>query len=147
MTDVTLAERNRRCLLALRFVLASLVAVHGWYRLGSGGVAGFGGWLDAQGWPFGVAIAASITAIEILATPVLALGRMQFALSLVFAAIYSVGLVIVHLPFGWFVVGGGRNGMEYSVLLISGFLLLAYQSMPRSRADDRIARMGSSWVS
>jgi len=24
----------------------------------------------------------------------------------------------VHFPDGWFMAGGGRNGMEYSVLLI-----------------------------
>jgi len=28
------------------------------------------------------------------------------------------GIALAHFPDGWFVVGGGRNGMEYSVLLI-----------------------------
>ncbi len=92
----------------------------------------FGAWLDSQGWPFGTAIAAAITLIEVIGTPLLALGRFQFALCLCYVAIYSVGLVIVHLPFGWYVVGPGRNGMEYSVLLISAFLILAYQSRPES---------------
>jgi len=28
------------------------------------------------------------------------------------------GIALVHAPAGWFVVGLGRNGMEYSILLI-----------------------------
>ena len=85
---------------------------------------------------FGMAIATAITVSVLVGTPLLAFGRAQFALCLVYAAIYSVGLVIVHWPYGWFVVGAGRNGMEYSVLLIASFLTLAWQSRP-TRLSDR----------
>ena len=34
-----------------------------------------------------------------------------------------MGIILVHLREGWFVVGGGRNGVEYSVLLVSIFLV------------------------
>ncbi len=132
MSEQQRALRDHRSVIALRCVLAVLIAAHGWYRLTTGGIVLFGAWLDSQGWPFGTAIAAAITLIEVIGTPLLALGRFQFALCLCYVAIYSVGLVIVHLPFGWYVVGPGRNGMEYSVLLISAFLILAYQSRPES---------------
>jgi uncharacterized membrane protein YphA (DoxX/SURF4 family) len=36
------------------------------------------------------------------------------------------GLVMVHAPEGWFVVGGGRNGMEYAAMLIVMMLALAW---------------------
>lgn len=36
-----------------------------------------------------------------------------------FSAIDLVGIWLVHLPTGWFVLGLGRNGAEYSVLLIT----------------------------
>lgn len=133
MDDASIMRRNARCLVALRCVLAGLIAAHGWYRLVTGGIPIFGAWLDSQGWPFGTAIAALITAVEVAGTPLLVWGRAQFVLSLFYAAIYAVGLVIVHLPFGWYVVGPGRNGMEYSVLLICGFLILAWQSAPVRR--------------
>lgn len=45
-----------------------------------------------------------------------------------------MGIVLVHAPHGWFVVGAGRNGMEYSVLLIVCLLLLALQAWPRREA-------------
>jgi putative oxidoreductase len=87
----------------------------------------FGDWLNSQGVPFGFAVASSITALEIFGTVLFALGFRVFPLSLLFACIYAVGAVLVHLPAGWFVVGAGRNGMEYSVLLIICLLLVGIQ--------------------
>ena len=113
--------------LVLRVALAGLIAAHGWARLLAGGVVPFGGWLDSQGFPFGFAIAAAITGFEIVGTLLLLAGRFVFPLTLVFAAIYFVGIILVHLPAGWFVVGLGRNGMEYSVLLIICLLLVGQQ--------------------
>ncbi len=37
---------------------------------------------------------------------------------------------IVHGREGWFVVGAGRNGMEYSVLLITVLAAVAYAAAP-----------------
>jgi putative oxidoreductase len=113
-------------LLALRLLVAGLIAVHGWARLLAGGVMPFGGFLDGVGLPYGVALAAAITAIEIAATPLLAWGRWTAPLALLFAAIYAVGILLVHAPAGWFVVGLGRNGAEYSVLLIATLLAIAW---------------------
>lgn len=113
--------------LVLRVALAGLIAAHGWARLLAGGVVPFGGWLESQGFPFGFAIAAAITGFEIVGTLLLLAGRFVFPLTLVFAAIYFVGIILVHLPAGWFVVGLGRNGMEYSVLLIICLLLVGQQ--------------------
>ncbi|MGZ8312012.1 MAG: DoxX family protein [Allosphingosinicella sp.] len=125
------ALRSRQAMLALRLVVAGLLAAHGWARLISGGVVPFGGWLDSLGLPFGFWIAAAVTAWEIVGTLLLALGRWVTWLCLVFCAIYATGLVLVHWPAGWFVVGLGRNGMEYSVLLIVCLALLAYVHAPR----------------
>lgn len=125
------SSRDRIAWTVLRVILALLIAAHGWVRFLDGGVVPFGAWLDAQGLPFGVAIAAAITAIEILGTPVFATGRLAWPLSLVFSAIYAVGIALVHAPAGWFVVGAGRNGAEYSVLLIVALLCVGWQHAPR----------------
>ena len=113
--------------LILRLVLAAFIAAHGWARLTAGGVVPFGDWLDSQGIPAGFVLASLITAIEILGTPLFALGWLVFPLSLVYSAIYLAGIFLVHLPAGWFVVGLGRNGAEYSVLLITCLLLVGTQ--------------------
>lgn len=46
------------------------------------------------------------------------------------AVILAAGAVLVHYPAGWFVVGAGRNGMEYSALLIVGLLAVAWAHWP-----------------
>ena len=55
----------------------------------------------------------------------LASGVLVRPLSLYFAAQLMMGILLVHRMDGWLVVGLGRNGMEYSVLLIAVLLALA----------------------
>lgn len=110
----------------LRLVLAGLIAAHGWARLLAGGVAPFGVWLESQGMPMGAVLAWGVTLFEIVGSLCLGLRRWVFPVTLGFAAIYLVGLVLVHMPAGWFVVGLGRNGMEYSVLLVVALLCVGF---------------------
>jgi putative oxidoreductase len=129
-----LDARSARSWLVLRLVLAGFIAAHGWARFITGGVVPFGGWLESQGFPGGIWIAGAITAIEIIGTPLFALGLLVPPLSALYSAIYLVGIWLVHLPAGWFVVGLGRNGAEYSVLLITCLILVGIQHR-RRRTD------------
>lgn len=121
-----MTEGAKRVLFIQRLVVSGFIAAHGWARWLAGGVEPFGTWLEGLGFPLGFAIAAGITAVEILGTPLLAFGRLVAPLSLLYAVIYLFGIVLVHAPEGWFVVGLGRNGMEYSVLLIVCLLSQAW---------------------
>jgi putative oxidoreductase len=118
--------RAGRALVAIRIVVATLIFVHGLDRLLAGGVAPFGEFLNSQNFPAGTAIAWWITIAEIGGSMTLALGRFVRPLAVYFAAELTMGILLVHRHDGWFVVGGGRNGMEYSVLLISSLLIVAY---------------------
>ena len=116
----------------LRVTLAILMAIHGLYRaLGEGHVAGFGGALTSWGFPLGVALAWGITLFEIVAAMALLAGRLVVPASIGLALELAAGIALVHAKEGWFVVGGGRNGMEYSVLLITGFLALVVSERAR----------------
>lgn len=126
-------------LIAFRLLIAGILAAHGWARLMADGVVPFGQFLDAQGFPLGFYIAAIITAYEIVGTLVLASGRLVASLSLGYAGIYCMGIVLVHAPEGWFVVGLGRNGAEYSVLLIASLLLLTARHW---HSDTLIGKLG-----
>ena len=128
---MTPASRSTLGWTILRIALAGLIAAHGWSRLLSGGSAPFGEWLTAQGVPLGPWIAWTITAVEVLGTPLLALGRWVFPLALMYSAIYATGIALVHAKAGWFVVGAGRNGAEYSVLLILVLLCVGVQHAGR----------------
>lgn len=127
----------------LRIAVAILLAAHGWHRLLDGGVAPFGVWLNDQGLVIGPIIAWFITIFEITATVLLvlrstvwrSLRKYMLPICLVFVCIYASGIVLVHAPYGWWVVGGGRNGMEYSVLLIVVLLCLGFKDAGRERAS------------
>src|SRR5262245_24789824 len=80
--------------LLLRVLLACLIAAHGWVRFTGGGVVPFGEWLVSQGLPMGLAIAVTVTAVEVLGTPVFALGWFVPALSVVYSSIYAVGILM-----------------------------------------------------
>ena len=102
-----------------RLVVAIIIGAHGVVRASHGGVAPFGEWLDTQGLPFGLAIAAAVTALEIVAAFALVADRGLRWLIPPLVGVYTTGIVLVHAPAGWFVVGPGRNGAEFSVLLIA----------------------------
>lgn len=124
-------QRLSFVLSVIRIAVAGLLAAHGWSRLIVGGVVPFGEWLTGKGFPLGFLIASGITAFEILGTPLLALRKFVFPLTMAYACILLIGIVMVHAPEGWFVVGNGRNGMEYSVLLILCLLSIGFVDMPR----------------
>ena len=127
-------NRSRVAWLCLRVVVAGLIAAHGWMRFTGGGVIPFGDWLTSQHVPAGFAVAAAITAVEVIGTPLYALGWFVPALSVAYASIYAVGIAMVHAREGWFVVGAGRNGAEYSVLLIVCLLCVGlHHARPRRR--------------
>ena len=131
-----LDRRSARSWVFLRILLSGVIAAHGWARFVVGGVVPFGQWLTSQGVPAGLLLAAAITILEIVGTPLLLLGLGVFPLSLVYAAIYTAGLLMVHLPAGWFVVGLGRNGAEYSVLLITCIVLVGLQHRRQNPAAE-----------
>lgn len=124
---MTEQSRNKLGWLILRITLAGLIAAHGWFRFLNGGVEPFGVWLQGQGLPFGFWVAAAITAVEILGSALLVLGLSVRLLCGVFAALYAMGILMLHAGEGWFVVGAGRNGAEYSVLLIVALFCVGLQ--------------------
>ncbi len=123
--------------LILRMTVCTIIASHGWHRLLTGGYAPFGDWLNSQGIPFGLAVAWFITLFEVLASPLLALGKKIPQLCAIYIVIYFSGLVMVHWQHGWFVVGSGSNGIEFSVLILAALVSIAlphYQQLWRNRA-------------
>ena len=99
--------------------------IHGIARIYFGIVDDFGGFLTLHNFPLGFYLAWAITIFEIVGSVLLAIGRYVAPLAIIFAVHLLCGILLVHLKEGWFVVGAGRNGAEYSVLLIAVFITLA----------------------
>jgi putative oxidoreductase len=103
----------------LRAAVASVFVIHGITRIANGTVSGFGAFLGTWGLPAGAAIAWAVTVVEVAGGAALAAGIGVRWLAAWFIIQIASGIVMVHAPSGWFVVGAGRNGVEYSVLIIA----------------------------
>lgn len=104
----------------LRYAVAIILLSHSVFGMFDGGINDFGNlYLNKVGFaPFGVAIAWSIKLSHVFCTILLVLNK--YIRLACFASIFVLimGIIMVHFKEGWFVVGGGRNGVEYNFVLI-----------------------------
>jgi putative oxidoreductase len=115
-------DNRNTALITVRVAVAALMFVHGAARISNGTVDDLGTFLGSQGLPLGFYIAWAITLFELVGSVLLAIGFYTCIGCLLFAAELTPGIAMVHWKSGWFVVGAGNNGMEYSVLLIACLL-------------------------
>jgi len=111
--------------LLLRIATAIILLSHSVFGIFNNGINDFGNlYLNQIGFaPFGVFLAWSIKISHIVAAILLLLNKYVKPAGFVTIFILIMGIILVHFQEGWFVVGGGRNGVEYNFLLI--FVLLA----------------------
>ena len=119
----------------LRYAIALIFLTHGITRIRIDGVEGFGEFLASNGFPAGVAIAWGITIFELAGASLLALDIGARVVAALFVLELLCGIALVHFSEGWFVVGAGRNGFEYSFLLIVSLLtIILSDSKPATQA-------------
>lgn len=109
----------------LRLALCLLLSVHGWYRFYEGSLPEMGHILEANGFPFGLVLAWLLNLAETGGTILLALRIFAVPISLILATIYTTGIILFHWANGFFVVGPGSGGWEYSALLVVCLLITA----------------------
>jgi putative oxidoreductase len=109
----------------LRIALGLMLAAHGVIRMYAGTVGDFGDFLESKGFPLGVAMAWGITLFEVGGGLALSLGYYRKWIAAIFILELLMGIILVHAPIGWFVVGYTSGGMEYSFLLIVCLLVVA----------------------
>ena len=120
------SDNKSTALILIRLVLCAVMFIHGAARIANGTVDDFGGFLSSQGFPLGFFLAWRITLFELVGSVLLAAGFYAWIIALIFAAELAIGIALVHWKEGWFVVGAGRNGMEFSAVLIASFLAIAF---------------------
>jgi putative oxidoreductase len=102
------------------------------------GLHDFGVYLSSIGYPFGVPLVWSLMFLQMACSLALASQRFVIPACLGHIFVLSMGIWLFHAPH-WFAIGPsnvvspGKEGMEYSVLLIACFfsLLLAYWPRPQ----------------
>ncbi|SHJ11127.1 DoxX family protein [Flavobacterium terrae] len=107
--------------LILRIAVAVILLVHGMGGMFNNGVNDFGNlYLNEVGFaPFGLILAWLIKLSHVVAAICLLANKYLKPACIITIFILVVGIFMVHLQEGWFVVGGGRNGVEFNFLLIA----------------------------
>jgi len=110
--------------LILRIAIGIILLTHSVLGMFNGGINAFGNlYLNNIGFaPFGLAIAWTVKISHVICAVLLFTNRCVKPASLLTIFILAMGIALVHFQEGWFVVGGGRNGMEYNFLLIAALL-------------------------
>ncbi|MDN3673576.1 DoxX family protein [Flavobacterium branchiarum] len=120
----------------LRVAVAIILLTHSVFGIFDNGINDFGNlYLNQIGFaPFGVFLAWSIKLSHIVAAILLLINKYINFAAIVTILIFFMGIILVHFKEGWFVVGGGRNGMEYNFLLICVLLAIMFLSNKGSEA-------------
>lgn len=110
----------------LRFAIAIILFMHSVPALITGTVISFGrDYLGNNGFgSFGLPLAFSIKLLHLLSVLTLLLNIYLKPTILCNAIILLYGIYLVHWSEGWYVVGGGRNGVEFNFLLLACFATL-----------------------
>lgn len=120
----------------LRLALAIILLSHGLPGMFDGGVNTFGNlFLNQIGFsPLGVPLVWAIKISHVVCAVLLLFNKYIKSAAILTILLLTAGIVLVHFREGWFVVCGGRNGVEYNFLLICVFLYVMYPNGFRLRA-------------
>ncbi len=112
----------------LRFALAAILLSHSVLAMLDSGVTDFGRlFLNQIGFaPVGVPLAWAIKISHVVCAFLLLFNKYVKPASILTILILIMGIVLVHFKEGWFVVGRGRNGIEYNFLLICVLVFIMY---------------------
>lgn len=115
----------------LRIALIVIFLAHSLAGMFNNGINDFGNFfLNKVGFaPFGVPLAWAIKLSHIAFAVSLFTDKYLKITSFITIAILIAGIFMVHLQDGWFVVGGGRNGVEFNFLLIMTLLSIIYPNV------------------
>lgn len=116
---------TKKALLIFRIIMPLFMVIHGVSRAYKHDVAGFGSYLTEEGFPAGLQLAWTITCLDAIGSLCIIAGFLVRVFCCLQIIELSLGIIMVHYACGWFVVGGGNNGMEYSILIILCLSLIA----------------------
>lgn len=112
----------------LRIAVAIILLAHSLPSIITNNVNAFGElFLNKIGfYPYGIILAWLIKISHIISAIFILLNKYLKLICFSTIFILMMGIISVHYKEGWFVVGLGRNGMEFNFLLIFVLLHIAY---------------------
>jgi len=112
----------------LRITVAIILVMHSVPGMFNNGINDFGNlYLNQIGFaPIGVLLAWIIKLSHLGAAICIIIEKYIKPLGIVTILILVTGIIMIHFQEGWFVVGGGRNGMEFNILLIAAIITIMF---------------------
>ena len=112
----------------LRLAVAIILLMHSIPGMFNNGIRDFGEfYLNQVGFsPVGIPLAWAIKLSHVVCAFCLLFNRYIKWPVIITIFILIVGIFMVHLREGWYVVGGGRNGIEFNFLLIAVLLTILF---------------------
>lgn len=120
----------------LRVVVGVIFVAHGIPKL-TGGVGNTAGFLDSLGVPLPALAAWGVTLLEVVGGLCLIAGFLVLPVALLFCVHMLLGIILVHAPNGFYVIGPGQGGIELNLLLIAASLALALGGPGAAAVDGR----------
>lgn len=121
----------------LRVVIGVIFVAHGAHKLFVSGVPPIADFFGSIGIPAAAAAAWLVTLLEFVGGLALVVGFMVTPVSLLFCVHMLTGLVLVHAPNGFWVIGPGQGGIEFNLALIAGLLALVFAGPGLASLDAR----------
>jgi putative oxidoreductase len=120
----------------LRVVLGVIFIAHGLPKL-TGGIEDTVGFLGAVGIPAPIVAAWFIALLETLGGLMLLVGFFVTPVSLLLVIHMMTGIVFVHAPNGFYVIGPGEGGVEFNLLLVASLLVMMFCGAGLAAIDNR----------
>lgn len=115
---------NKINTILIRFAVAVIMMMHSVPSFVTMDVLDFGsGFLAPNGFgSLGIPLAILIKSIQLISIPALIFDKYLKLISALNIIILLSGIYMIHFNEGWYVVGAGRNGVEFNFLLIFIFM-------------------------
>jgi len=120
----------------VKLVVCAIIFTHGIHRYVYGEVGPLGDALAHFGFPFPHAQAQLVNLAETGGVLLIALGVFVRAMCAVLVLIFATGIALIHWQLGFFILGPGEGGWEFSALLIACFTAVALDYWPRRKRPN-----------
>ncbi len=105
----------------LRLAFAVIMVMHGIPSFVEMSVIDFGHGLEEDFGFMGIPIAVTVKLVHVVSIFALLLNKYLKPLAVMNIIVFIAGIIMIHGHYGWYVVGGGSNGVEFNFLLIFAF--------------------------
>ena len=121
----------------VKLVVCAIIFTHGVHRYLYGEIGPLGDALAHFGFPYPSDQAQLVNLAETGGVLLIALGILVRTMCAVLIVIFATGIALIHWQLGFFIIGPGDGGWEFSALLIACFTAVALDYWPsRERPNN-----------